>query len=390
MTIPIPSRSELRALMEPQAGPCISLFLPTERSGAQEQQNTLRLGYLIREAEHHLLLNDLPDSQVAALLKPVEALLEVETFWLHPQDGLAVFRSPDLFHTYWLPGHYREQAVVTRHFYLKPLLPLLTGDGRFYLLALSHNHVRLIEGTRYSASEVALPEGVPGSLTEATQYSTSDNLLQSHSSSSGAVLAKGGRRAANFHGQGVGTDDEKRHLLHFFQQIDRGLHPLLANEQTPLILAGVGYLFPIYREATTYAHLLQEGVPGNPDRASLETLHRQAWTIAAPFFLQKRQEEAVRYGELASTGRATDRVGEILPAAYDGRIACLFLEADREQWGTFNPETRALHLHLPPRFNDDDLLDVAATQTLLHRGTVYVVERAEMPALGPLAAVLRY
>ena len=39
---------------------------------------------------------------------------------------------------------------------------------------------------------------------------------------------------------------------------------------------------------------------------------------------------------------------------------------------------------------DDDLLDIAASQTLLHDGRVYGVEQADMPDDGPLAAVLRY
>jgi release factor family 7 len=387
---PIPTKSELQILLKPQHGPCISLFLPTERAGVETQQNFLRLNHLIREAESHLLLNNLPLQQREMLLKPVRALLDCEPFWLHPSDGLAIFRSQDSFRTYWLPGRYKEQAIVTGHFYLKPLLPLLAGDGRFYLLALSHNHVRLIEGTRYSAYEVVLPEGVPVSLAETMRNSTSSNELQYHSSSSGAVMEKGGRRATIFHGQGVGTDDEKGQLLHFFQQIDRGLHPLFANEQAPLILAGVAYLFPLYREANTYAHLIEEGVPGNPDQTSLETLHKQGWTIAAPFFLRRRQEEIARYREYAATGRALHTLRNTVTAAYDGRIESLFLQADQEQWGTFNPVTRALHIHLPARFNDDDLLDVAAAQTLLHGGSVYVVERADMPDAEPLAAVLRY
>ena len=33
---------------------------------------------------------------------------------------------------------------------------------------------------------------------------------------------------------------------------------------------------------------------------------------------------------------------------------------------------------------------LAATQTLLHRGAVYAVEQAQMPAETPLAAVFRY
>ena len=132
----IPSRNELRALMEQPLGPCISLFLPAYRAGAEVQQNPLRLRNLLREAEHHLLLNDLPIPQVEALLEPARELLGDELFWLHPDDGLAIFRSPNLFRTYWLPDHFKEQAVVTHHFFLKPLLHFLTDDGQFYLLAL--------------------------------------------------------------------------------------------------------------------------------------------------------------------------------------------------------------------------------------------------------------
>jgi Bacterial archaeo-eukaryotic release factor family 3 len=157
-----------------------------------------------------------------------------------------------------------------------------------------------------------------------------------------------------------------------------------------LCLAGVASLFPLYRKANTYAYLLEEGVPGNPDRESIETLHGQAWTIVESFFAQTRQKEATRYIEYAATGKTSHAVREIVLAAYDGRVESLFLEADQEQWGTFNPATRMLHIHQQARFNDDDLLDVAATQTLLHGGSVYVVGPMHMPDEGPLAAVLRY
>ena len=106
--------------------------------------------------------------------------------------------------------------------------------------------------------------------------------------------------------------------------------------------------------------------------------------------MQTRQEEAARYREYATTGRTSNRVKEIVTAAYNGRIESLFLEADQEQWGTFNPATRMLHVHQQARFNDDDLLDVAATETLLHGGSVYVFEHMDMPDEVPLAAVLRY
>ncbi len=386
----IPSRSELRTLMEQQKGPCLSMFLPMHRAGVETQQDPLRLRNLIREAENRLLLEDLRSAQVEHLLQPIQALLEDEQFWLHPGDGLALFRSPGVFHTYRLPSSLKEQVVVTDHFYLKPLLPFLTADGRFYILALSQNEVRLLEATHYSASLVNLPAAVPGSLAEALKYDEPENELEYHSTSSGAPVGKGGRRATVFHGQGVGIDDTKQNILRYFQQIDRGLHELLRDEKAPLVLACVEFLFPLYREANTYPHLLDREVPGNPDKLSAETLRKRAWAIMESFFLKAREEAAARYMEYAGTGQASQKVGEIIRAACNGRVESLFVAIDREQWGTFNPAHNILHVHQEAKYHDDDLLDVAATQTLLHGGSVYAVEQAKVPGGGLLAAVFRY
>jgi hypothetical protein len=102
------------------------------------------------------------------------------------------------------------------------------------------------------------------------------------------------------------------------------------------------------------------------------------------------QEASARYRAYAATERASDNLREIVPAAYFGRIESLFIAIDQEQWGTFHPTTNTLHVHREGRFNDDDLLDIAATQTLLHGGSVYAVEHVHMPGERPLAAVFRY
>jgi hypothetical protein len=46
--------------------------------------------------------------------------------------------------------------------------------------------------------------------------------------------------------------------------------------------------------------------------------------------------------------------------------------------------------HQEAAAGDEDLLDVAATYTLLRRGTVYAVASEHMPADTPAAAILRY
>jgi Bacterial archaeo-eukaryotic release factor family 7 len=391
MMIDILSRESLQTLMEPQEGPCISLFMPTDRTGVEGQQDQLRIRRLIREAESLVIDKaQLHSAQVEDLLEPLRALLDDKQFWRHVSDGLAIFRSPKAFRSLRLPSSFEEQVVVGDHFYLKSLLPLLTFDGRFYILALSQNVVRLLACTHDSASELKLPERVPTSLAEFLRGEERANGLQSHSSASFGSMGKGGRHPAIFHGQGVGTDDEKDDILRYFQHIDRGLHDLLRDETAPLVLAGVEYLFPLYQQANTYSHLLEHGIPGNPDKLKADTLRVKAWAIVEPVTLHARQEAAAQYRDSASTERTSSNTSEIVPAAYYGRVASLFVAIGQEQWGTFDPAIGTLQIHEQAQPGDEDLLDLVATRTLLHGGSVYAVEQSSMPDEAPLAAVFRY
>jgi len=385
------SRESLQTLMETQHGPCISLFMPTDRTGVEGQQDQLRIRRLIREAESLVRGNaQLHSAQVEDLLEPLRALLDNEQFWSHAGDGLAIFRSPTAFRSFRLPSSFKEQAVVGDHFYLRPLLPLLTYDGSFYILALSQNAVRLLACTHDHVNELPLPEQVSASLAEFLKDEERENDLQSHSSASFGTVGKAGRHPTIFHGQGVGTDDAKDDILRYFQHIDRGLHDLLRDETASLVLAGVEYLFPIYQQANSYPHLLEQGIAGNPDKLQAEALREKAWAVVEPVILQARQEAAAQYTDLASTERASSNTSEIVPAAYYGRVASLFVARDREQWGTFDLATGRLQVHEQAQPGDGDLLDLAATQTLLHGGAVYAVEQTDMPDAAPLAAVFRY
>ncbi len=384
------SKNEIKTLLEMHEGPCVSIFLPTSRGGVESQQDELRLRHQIRDSENRLLLENLRSTEVEKLLEPFNALLDDGGFWLHTVDGLAIFRTSEMFSYYRLPYSFKEQVVVSDHFYLKPLLPFLATGGRFYILAISQNAIRLLEGTRFSIHELELPETVPANLAEALKYEEAENEVSFYSSSSGALVGKGGRKAAIFYGQGVGHDDSKDHLLRYFQQIDRGLHALLRDESVPLVLAGVEYLFPIYRQANTYPYLLHQGVPGNPDKLSSDVLHEEAWAVVEPYFQRVQERTAAQYRDNIGTARTSNDIREIMPAAYYGQIGSLFVAIDQELWGNFDPTSNTIHVHKEARFRDDDLLDEAATQTILHGGPVYAVEQAKVPGESVLAAVFRY
>ena len=382
------SKSELEKLTEKREEWCVSIFMPTHRVGPGIQQDPIRFKNLLVEAEERLLTSGFRTPEAKELLEPTQRFLQDRLFWQHQSDGLAVFLSPEVLRLYRLPFGFEKLVVIADRFHIKPLLPLLSGDGRFYVLALSQNEIRLLQGSRYSAGQVDL-ENVPESLAEALRWDDPERQLQWHTGTG----AKRDGRAAIFHGHGVASaDDPKDYILRYFHRIDEGLREVLAGERAPLVLAGVNYLHPIYEEANSYPHLMDEGIAGNPEELSTEELHKQAWAIVQPRFQKEQREAATRYRQLAGTGSelASGEIEQIVPAAYHGRVETLFVALGLQQWGTFDPPTNDVHLHQQAEPGDEDLLDLAAVQTFLNNGTVYAVESEKVPGDTPLATVFRY
>jgi hypothetical protein len=184
----------------------------------------------------------------------------------------------------------------------------------------------------------------------------------------------------------VGIDDVKDDLLRYFQQVDRGLHDVLRTERDPLVLASVEYLWPIYRQANTYPHLLEQGIAGSPDRLTDPELHARAWALVQPHFQQAQRKAAALYDQLAGTGRTAKDLAEVVRAASEGRIEVLFVAWGQERWGTFTAST-GVTVHEEAEPGDEDLLNLAAVHTLRHDGTVYVVPPEEVPGGGLLAGI---
>jgi hypothetical protein len=290
---------------------------------------------------------------------------------------------------YRAPLHFDKLIVVSERFHVKPLFRLFTGDGRFFVLAISQNAVRMLECTRYSYDEIDLA-GVPKSMAQALPYDHPEKQTQFHTGTS--APGAGYPRPAIFHGQGVGVDDTKMNLLRYFRRIDKQLQELLPDEQAPLVLAGVEYLLPIYREASHSSHLIHEGIEGNPENLSGRKLHQQAWKIVHPLFNAAQKEAVMQYHRLSDSAsdQASNDLEKIVPAAYAGRIETLLAATGVQHWGMFDPRTNKVQLHSEAKPGDEDLLDLAAVQTFLKKGTVYALDPKDMPDDSAVAAIFRY
>jgi hypothetical protein len=378
------SRDDLELLVRQPRSSCASLYMPTHRSGPETQQDPIRLKNLIRRAEESLVAAGIRRPDASEVLRPARELIEDEAFWRHQSDGLALFLRTGWFRCYRLALRFEETVVVSDRFHVSPLLPLLTGDGHFFVLALSENEARLLAGTRFDVHVVNVP-GLPAGVKDALRYDDPQRELGSHAAERGGPGAR-----VVLHGQGIGAEIQKERLGRYLQAVDGAVRRSLREQQAPLVLAGVGYVRAMYRDINTYPRLLEAGIAGSPDRTSGEELHARAWALVAPLFARDRDGAAAAYREALGTGRASASLEEVLTAAEAGRIDVLFVPTGGHALSASPARAGVSHADGGRELGGGDPIEQAVVGTILNAGTVYAVPEREMPDQAPVAALFRY
>jgi hypothetical protein len=372
-------KEDFLTLLRKPEGVAVSIYLPTHRV-AETEGDPLKLRHLLEKAESALIEKGLRSPEARSLLAPARELLPDALFWQHQDESLALFLTPKSFRYFNLPVTAPEMMVVSDEFVVKPLLPLLSGDGAYYLLSLSLNHIALFYCREHLCREVSLP-GVPKSLAEALKYDEPEKQLQHHTTGPGPAV---------FHGQGAPNDLNKAGISRFFQQVNRGLEKLLAGEKTPLVITGVDYLQTMFRAASNYPNILAQGVEGNPDRVNPDALQRQAWQVVLPYFLQEQVKALAQYVNATGQGPSVNDLAQVIPAAADGRVSVLFVAEGLQKWGAFDAAEHRVRLDIESSPGASDLIEYLVKQTLLTGGSVYTMKPEEMPSPTGVAAVLRY
>lgn len=381
------SLEQIKQLGLKAVDPGLSIYLPTHRAGQDKGQDPIRLKNLLQEAEKKLRETGCGGDQVNELLDPARKLLADTSFWINTDRGLAIYASPDDFHLFRLPFTVAEQLVIAGSFYIKPVLPLFTSDGRFHILAVSQDEVRLFEGTRHTVRQIDLPEDAPKNKDDALNLDEPQRELQFHTRS-----PQGGERSAMFHGHGAGEEDQKTFIEQYLNRVDAAIRGVLGSQGSPLVLAGVENILAMYRGVSEYKNIFPEGIEGSPEGLSAEDLQEQAWPMVEPLFRREIADTIEQYRQLIRTGKATEMIEEIVAAAYYGRVDKLILPVNKEVWGNFDPETGQVRTNLEGQshLRDIALLDFAALYTLENNGTVFALSPEELPQDISTAAVLRY
>jgi hypothetical protein len=383
------TKEQLTALASVETPPAISIYLPTHEKARETRQDPIRLKNALAAVSQRLADAGHRRPIVEDLLQGARALLDDELFWRHQRRGLAVFAAPGLFQHHRLPIEVDELQVVASRPHVKPLLPLLADDGRYFVLAASAGGTRLYQGSRFSLEELDLP--LPGGVAEvsaATDYEHTRHAAPPARPRQGSPVGMPTT-------QGFGdTPEEQRktQLVQHLRRVHGALEEHLGGTQAPIVLVAAPEVRGHLRALATDIAFHEEDLPLDPGSLDDGELHGRTYALLQPTFARSRQEALDRFAALSGSGdaKASTDPATLASAARFGRVDTLLVAAGEELWGVHDPTSDRVRIERGPSPTNEDLLDYACLHTLLNGGHAYLLPVAEMPHEATVAAILRF
>lgn len=369
------TKKEIEDLHNVNQNICISIFIPTHRGGKKvlQEQDPLALKNQLKDVKHKLDKKGLNADDIAKFIDPIQKLIEDTSFWREQSDGLALFIADGVFHKYTLPVYFQEFNYVSNAFYLKPLMPMFTGDGSFFLVSLNRDDVKLYECTKHSFTAYDIEDLIPASKQDRVGFDYEEKNLQFRSGATGYGQTM-------YHGQEAATGKRKNEIKKYFRAINDGLEEIFRDHTMPLLIVAQRPLFDMYKEVNTYAHLMEENLVVDFNSTDMFDIHEMAWERMEPVFDKPRKDKIAQFLEHQGEGKTAIGIGEILPAAVNGQIEALFCENNEDILGVFTKENEVIKVL---EGSDDgttiSLMNLAAINTFLNGGDVYLLEKGEMP-----------
>lgn len=268
--IQLPTNTEIKTLKAFKEPDSISIYAPYIAPNSSDNPNRTQLKNFLKEARQQLSTKGLDEREIEAILQPADKLLDSEEFRLNYKHSLAVFIGHNFFKYYHLPPKGIVSSItIGKGFKVQPIVKLLESSPSYFVLLLSHNGAKLLKGNRYDIEQV---KEFPTAMKQDLNIDEYPKGRQTHN----VTPASQGKGSEKFHGQYNKIEVDKEMLVKFFRHIDTKLQKEIKGDKIPLIIAGVEYLLPIYRQINTYPHLLDSEIQGSLEHSPLDSICRKA------------------------------------------------------------------------------------------------------------------
>lgn len=373
------SEKTIRELIEDNGDHLITISMPTHHVGEESKQDPIRFKNLLSEIQNMLVERGMDNGTSEKMLKPAKELMDKPMFWSHQKQGLVVYLSDGRFDIYKLPYEVEEQAYVRDHYLIKPLLPMVSKDGLFSVLAVSRKNVRLLRCTRDSVENIT-PDSLTTSVEEYLEVDPQKSL-QFHSGNQG--------QRAMYFGHNANEEDKRVVAEIFFKDIEKEITKMVRELGDPLILVGLVENLRLYSQANSYERMLKDSVNANPDDFSDKAMRDEAWKVVQHHFLSDMYASLEKFTE-QNDQKVSNNLGEIIEATVMGKSGTIFISQGESKWGFYDDENHTVHYSNQPNGESVELLNWLSIRGLKTGSNVYILPKEEMPIRSTVAAEFRF
>lgn len=269
--------------------------------------------------------------------------------------SVAFFATEEFSGFLLVPFPVNETVIVAHSLHLKPIIPWIMSDDKFYLVTLSSKVCRLYRGDSFSLAEVS-------------------SLSLSSSENEASKKTK-----------------DKKSKYKIIAKAEESFYQFFKDDKLPIIIGGVEELHEIYRSANRDPDILKERIAGNLDRVDFEELHDECLKITSLIKKRTAEKLLLQYQEQSPYGKIIDQLCDITIAAAQGRVRSLIVASDRFLWGHLDKSTGELTKHVNKNLTipEDDILDDLAELVIARGGDVTLFKYNEMPSDNEAIAFLR-
>lgn len=381
------TQADLTQLLTLEDGLFLSLYMPMARSFPDQEQNRVRYRNLLRQLRERFERH--PAATDTNLLGPFEALVHDDDLWQNPRDGLAVIGGDGFFKVFSLHQTVAEEVCIDQQPYLEPLMQISQSAGRYQVLCITRDAVRLLEGDQNLLEEVELHPQVPRNLEQAlgTELTHKRQAGNPHGFSRASDRTSGAAR----HEAGGGGKQEEIEVdrERYFRAIDKAIIEHHSRSGLPLILAALPRNQAVYRAISHNALLLEEGINLDPGLLDAAALRLYAADVITRRYNDWLNSVLARYGAAQGRSLASTDISEIGEAVFAGRVSVLMVQAGRSLPGAVDQESGAVQLH-DHQVAGTDVLDQLIPRASRNGAEVVVLPAGLLPGAAACAAVFRF
>ena len=373
------SDKTVEEILEKNGNPLISITMPTHRMGEEIKQDPIRFKNLLADVNGTLSEQGLKQTEIDDILKPAKDLLEKPMFWAHQDNGLVVYLAKGYFNHFQLPYSVEEKSYINTHFLITPILPMVSLDGTFNVLAISRKNARLLKCTRNDVTDIT-PDDVSTAVDDYLEVAQ-EKQLQFHTGADGSK--------AMFFGHGSGDEDHRGVLEAYFRELEEGMTKELKKDYNPVVLVGLEDNLAFYKSINSYNRTVDHTIDANPDEMKDHELKDKGFEKIQSYFLKDMYNSLDQFSERADS-KVSNNLSEVIESTVMGKSKTIFIAMGDDRWGQYDEDAHEVHLTDNPSNGDVDLLNWLAVKGIETGSNVYILPRDEMPMKSTVAAEFRF